>query len=267
MKFGVIHYNAPGNTLTEFLDWAAATGFEYVELTCDDLWPEGSQNPQAEASKVRDMLQQRGLKASAVAAHNDFVVLEAGAIGRQMERLEVICELAQIAGTDVLRTEGGGPKPEVPEDRWAEAITNCCQQALRFTEPMQIKLAIDNHGLVTNDIPVLLEVLKSVNSPLVGSNLDIMNVRWYGWSMQECYFFYQQLAPYVFHTHMKDGTGSRENYRGAALGDGEIPVDYVVGLLKETGYDGVWCAEYEGPEVAEGVGYRKCLEWMQQHID
>ena len=78
--------------------------------------------------------------------------------------------------------------------------------------------------------------------------------------------FYQQFAPYVFHTHMKDGTGSRENYQGAALGDGEIHLDYVVELLKDAGYDGVWCAEYEGPEVAGGVGYRKCLEWMQQHI-
>jgi len=132
---------------------------------------------------------------------------------------------------------------------------------------MQIKLAIDNHGVVTNDIPLLLEVIKSVDSPLVGSNLDTMNVRWYGWSVAECDEFYPQLAPHVFHTHMKDGTGSRENYQGAALGDGEIHVDYVVELLKEAGYDGVWCAEYEGPEVAEGVGYRKCLEWMQQHID
>ncbi len=266
MKFGVIHYNAPGETLAEFLDWAAATGFQYVELTCDDLGLEGSQNPHAEAEKVRDMLEQRGLKASAVAAHNDFVVLEADEVAQQMERLEVICELAQIAGTDVLRTEGGAPKDEVPEDRWAEAITNCCRQALEFIEPMAMKLAIDNHGVVSNDIPLLLEVIESVNSPLVGSNLDTMNVRWYGWSVAECDEFYPQLAPHVLHTHMKDGTGNREDYQGAALGDGEIHLDYAVELLKEVGYDGVWCAEYEGPEVAEGVGYRKCLEWMQQHI-
>lgn len=266
MKFGVIHYNAPGETLAEFLDWAATTGFQYVELTCDDLGPEGSQNPHAEAEKVRDMLEQRGLKASAVAAHNDFVVLEADEVAQQMERLEVICELAQIAGTDVLRTEGGAPKPEVPEERWAEAITNCCRQALQFIEPMEMKLAIDNHGVVSNDIPLLLEVIGSVNSPLVGSNLDTMNVRWYGWSVEECDEFYQQLAPHVLHTHMKDGTGSRDNYQGAALGDGEIHLDYVVELLKEVGYDGVWCAEYEGPEVAEGVGYHKCLKWIQENI-
>ncbi len=266
MKFGVIHYNAPGETLAEFLDWAAQTGFEYVELARGDVWPEGASRPQAQAEKVRQMLDERGLKVSAVSASNDFVVLEQDEIAQQMQRLEVICELARIAGTDVLRTEGGQPKPEVPEERWAEAITGCCRQALEFIEPMEMKLAIDNHGVVSNDIPVLLEVIESVNSPLVGSNLDIMNVRWYGWSVPECDEFYQQLAPYVLHTHVKDGTGSRENYQGAALGDGEIHLDYVVGLLKEAGYDGVWCAEYEGPEVAEGVGYRKCLEWMKENI-
>jgi len=112
MKFGVIHYNTPGETLAEFLDWAAATGFQYVELTCEDLGAEGSQNPHAEAEKVRGMLEQRDLKASAVAAHNDFVVLEADEVAQQMKRLKLVCELAQIAGTDVLRTEGGAPKPE-----------------------------------------------------------------------------------------------------------------------------------------------------------
>jgi len=266
MKFGVIHYNTPGETFAEFLDWAAQTGFQYVEVNKTDLWPEGSQDPHADAEKAREMLAQRGLKASAVSARNDFVLLDPDEIAQQMEELKTVCELARIVGTDILRTEGGRAKDEVPEEKSAEAISNCCRQALQFTEPMEIKLAIDNHGTVTNDIPLLLEVIQSVNSPLVGSNLDTMNVRWYGWSVAECDEFYQQLAPHVLHTHIKDGTGSRENYQGAALGDGEIHLDYVIELLKDAGYDGVWCAEYEGPEVAEGVGYRKCLEWMQQHI-
>ncbi len=138
MKFGVIHYNTPGyntpgETLAEFLDWAAATGFQYVELTCEDLGSEGSQNPHAEAEKVRGMLEQRGLKTSAVAAHNDFVVLEADEVAQQMKRLKLVCELAQIAGTDVLRTEGGAPKPEVPEERWAEAWKSSSRSTRRWS--------------------------------------------------------------------------------------------------------------------------------------
>ncbi len=266
MKFGVIHYNTPGETLAAFLDWAAETGFEYVELNKTDLWPEGSGNPHADAEQTLAMLQARGLKASAVSARNDFVLLDPDEIAQQMEQLRVVCELAQIVGTDVLRTEGGWVKEEVPEQRWAEAIANCCRRALEFVEPMGIKLAIDNHGTVTNNIPVLLEVIRTVDSPFVGSNLDTMNLRWYGWSVEECDEFYRELAPYVMHTHMKDGFDSRENYAGAALGDGELHLDYAVAQLQAAGYDGVWCAEYEGPEVAEGVGYGKCLEWMQANI-
>ncbi len=266
MNFGVIHYNTPGETLAEFLDWAAETGFEYVEPNRTDLWPEGSGEPHAEAQNVLAMLQERGLKASAVAALNDFVLLDPDEIAQQMAQLRVVCELAQIVGTDVLRTEGGWEKEEVPEERWAGAIANCCRQALEFVEPMGIKLAIDNHGTVTNDIPVLLEVIQTVDSPFVGSNLDTMNLRWYGWTVEQCDEFSRELAPYVMHTHMKDGTGSRENYVGAALGEGELHLDYAVAQLRAAGYEGVWCAEYEGPEVADGIGYRKCLEWMQASI-
>ena len=266
MKFGVIHYNTPGETLTEFLDWAAQTGFEYVELARGDVWPEGASRPQAQAEKVRQMLDERSLQASALAASNAFVVLEPDAVAEPMEERKVIWELAQIVGTDVLRTEGGSEKPEVPQEEWGDAIINCCRQALDFVEPMGIKLAIDNHGTVSNDIPLLLKVIRTVDSPAVGSNLDTMNVRWYGWSLAECDEFYRQLAPYVLHTHMKDGFDSRENYRGAALGDGEINLDLVVEQLQAAGYDGVWCAEYEGKEVADGIGYGKCLEWMQANI-
>ena len=30
MKYGLIHYNAPGNTVEEFLQYAKATGFDSV---------------------------------------------------------------------------------------------------------------------------------------------------------------------------------------------------------------------------------------------
>ena len=265
MRFGVIHYNAPGDTVAEFLDWAAETGFEYVELGKPDLWPENCDNPHAEAEKVIAMMQERGIKASAVSASNDFVLLDPDEVAYQMEQVRVVCELAEIVGTNVLRTEGGRPKDEVPEDRQAEAIIGCCQRALEFVQPMGMKLAIDNHGLVSNNAPLLLEVIRTVDSPCIGSNLDTMNLRWYGWTVEECDEFYRELAPYVMHTHMKDGTGSRENYVGAALGEGEIHLDYAVTQLQAAGYNGVWCAEYEGREET-GLGYTKCLKWMQANI-
>ena len=36
--------------------------------------------------------------------------------------------------------------------------------------------------------------------------------------------------------------------------------------IKEAGYDGVWTAEYEGPEAVGGVGYAKCYQWLKEHV-
>jgi sugar phosphate isomerase/epimerase len=265
MKYGVIHYNTPGNTLEEFLRFAADTGFGYVELQSADVWPQGADNPEAEAEKVKLLMDRIGVKASALAAQNDFVLLDPQEVKRQVARMRRICGLAKIVGTDVIRTEGGRPKDEVPPNRSAEAIAGCLTQCREFIEPMGVRLAVDNHGVVTNDPQVQLEVFRRVNSPNVGANLDTMNYRWFGHELDALRDIYARVAPHTFHTHLKDGTGSREKYAGAALGEGEIDLVWAVECLKHAGYTGVWCCEWEGPGD-KAAGYAACLEWMKRHI-
>jgi sugar phosphate isomerase/epimerase len=93
-----------------------------------------------------------------------------------------------------------------------------------------------------------------------------MNYRWYGHDLDKIDHFYEILAPHVFHTHMKDGTGSRENYKGAALGEGEIHLHHALECVKKAGYDGAWTAEYEGPEAEGGVGYERCYTWLKANV-
>jgi hypothetical protein len=50
---------------------------------------------------------------------------------------------------------------------------------------------------------------------------------------------------------MKDGTASLREYRGAALGEGEIDLAYAIKCLRDAGYDDVWCTEYEGREGSD----------------
>ncbi len=267
MPYGLIHYNAPGDTLEEFFRYAAETGFETVELQWRDVWPEGAdaQAAHEEARKVKQMLDSFGLKCSQLAAGNDFVLLDADAVRAQVERFRTICELAEILGTAIVRTEGGQPKDEVPEDRWVDAICGCIEKVLEFAEPMGITLAIDNHGWITNNVDVLLAILERLNHPQVGTNLDTMNYRWFGYPVEVLPYIYRRVAPWVKHTHLKDGTGSRSEYKGCALGEGEIPLAAAVEALRQAGYRGVWCAEYEGPRDQAADGYRRCLEWMRQN--
>ena len=264
MLSALIHYNAPGETIEEFLDYAAETGFEAVELQWRDVWPEDG-DPEKKAERVRKLLDERRLKCSQLAAGNDFVVWEDEAVEAQVERMERICRLAQILGAPCIRTEGGQPKDAVPEELWPVAIANCVLNCLDFVEEMGVILAIDNHGYVTNNVDVLISVLEYVDSPLVGTNLDTMNYRWYGYPVETLPYIYERVAPWVKHTHLKDGTGSRKEYKGCALGEGEIPLEAAVGALKRAGYQGVWCAEYEGPRDTSAEGYSSCLSWIKAH--
>ena len=266
-KLGVIHYPFPKLSLSEFLSYAAKTGFQYVELQLRDVWNEGeaSSNPEESAARVRREMDGLRLKASAFAAGNDFVVVAKADVDRQVARMERIMALAQILGAPCIRTEGGAPKDAVPEAKWADAITGCLERLVGAAERTGVGLAVDNHGYVTNADGVLAEVFRRIECPLIGANLDTYNWRWFGHDLDTCKRLWDEVIPRTLHTHLKDGVGSRQGYQGKALGEGELDLAYAVSQLKKIGYNGVWCAEYEGKEGSE-VGYAKCLKWMKKNI-
>ncbi len=266
MAFGLIHYNAPGDTLEEFLDFVADAGFDCVEIASGDVWPQDEAHPEARAAQIAQMLKDRGLFASSLTSGNNFCVDQESAIVAQVERMKRVCECAQILGTDTLRTDGGWPGEDPrPMVEWVPWMVECFSRCLDFVEPAGIKLAVDNHGYVTNEWPIQLMIFEQVDSPCLGANLDTMNYRWFGHSVEKLHEIYEAIAPYVMHTHFKDGTGSRENYKGTVLGAGEIPLEWAITCLKKNGYEGAWTVEYEGPRD-DGTGYREGLAWLQAHV-
>ncbi len=266
MKLGLIHYNAPGDTLEEFLDYAADTGFQYLELARGDAWPEDHADPEHRAAEVRRLVEARGLAVSAYQSGNDFIVLKEDGLEGEVARMRRTARLAKILGTDLLRIDGGWPREPAPPEEWLEAIVTGLQRCLEWAEEENVRFALDNHGLTTNDAHFQLEVLRRVGSPRVGLNLDTMNYRWFGHDLDTIDRFYELVAPHVFHAHLKDGRNSRAEYVGAALGEGEIHLEYALACLQQAGYDGVCCAEYEGPRAKSAEGYRRCLAWMKAKV-
>jgi len=264
-KYGLIHYNFPGYSMEDFLSYAQSTGFSYVEIQVGDIWKkdEPLDNAKSNASDLRRAMDAHGLKVSALAAGNDFVQLEPKPVKAEAERMQKVCDLAQILGTKTIRTEGGRPKDSVPQDRWVEAISTCLTECVEFAEPLEFRLAVDNHGLVTNDADRQVAIFEKVGSKSVGANMDTMNYRWFGHDVETVNRFYDLIAPYTLHTHMKDGFGSREKYVCMPLGEGELDLKRAIKALKRAGYDDVWCVEYEGREDP-ATGYRKGLEYLRK---
>ena len=94
--------------------------------------------------------------------------------------MERSCGLAKILDSSVIRTEGGRAKDEVPEEPHVEAMAKCLKRCLAFIERDEIVLAVDNHGMVTNDADLQLRLYKEVDSPFVAATMDSMNYRWAG---------------------------------------------------------------------------------------
>ncbi len=262
-SYGLIFYNFGDMTLDQFLDYARDQGFSHVELFIRHIWNE--QENTTRIDEVRSALESRGLKLGALSALNDFIVLDSQAVEAQVNRMGRVVEIAKEMGVNVLRTEGGSPKQEVPEEKWVDAMAECLKRCREFIEPAGVHLAVDNHGIVTNDADLQIDLLERVDSPFVGASLDTMNYRWMGHDLETIRGYYKKIAPYTRYTHFKDGRGARKEYRGMALGEGEIELDYAFECLREAGYSGVWSVEYEGPNAIEG--YAKGLQWLKSRLE
>jgi len=265
MKLGIIHYNFPEHTLSEFLVAIKELGYGYTELMTRDVWPdETTGDPEAEAEKLKKEMDAVGITCSALSLQNDFVLLDEDAIQAQIVRAERVCKLAKILGTNVLRTEGGRPKDEVPEERWVEAMAGCLKRMADFIEKEDYYLAVDNHGKVTNDGELQLRLFEMVGSPRVGANLDTMNYRATGqYDLETVYKFHKMVAPCTFHTHFKDGFLRDGKYTGTELGCGELDLSIAVKALRDAGYDGVWTVEYEKKDGDRVEGARISIEHLK----
>ena len=261
-KIGAIHYNWPGYDLEGFARRASEIGYQYCELPIGDIWDGESKDGEKSAEATRELLAKYGMQASAVTAGNDFLQADPADLAAQIERYRYVCQIIPVTGTDIVRSDGGWNRnDQVPQDQWDGMMLEAFKRCADFLEEYDVRIALDNHGISTNDGDWQLSLIDRVGSDRLGVNLDTMNYRWFGHELDQIDRFYEILAPHVFHTHMKDGTGSRQDYKGAALGDGEIHLEHAVRCLKEAGYDGAWTAEYEGPETEAGVVFFTGCAW------
>lgn len=266
-EFGLIFYNLPGHDLTRFVSFASTSGFTCAEIAVRHVW-DGTDTAAAaqRATELGRLLSEHGMRLSALSAGNNFIQPGDDELRLEVERLRQVCLLARRAGTSLLRIDGGSPRRSgVPEDRWRTQIVAALKALRPFIESEGFILALDNHGVVTNDADLQVQIFEEVGSRNIGANLDTMNYRWFGHALDTVARFYQVIAPYVRHTHIKDGRGARPAYAGTALGEGELDLPAAVEALRAAHYAGPWVVEYEGRTDQE-EGYRQGLRWLREHV-
>lgn len=254
-RIGVIHYNFPDWSLEEFFLWCKDNQIRFVELQKQDVWDK-------KIKEVAGLLNKHNINVSQISCGNDFIQKTSDEFENQLKIISGMCKIVKELGFHQLRIDGGWPKETVEEKNHKKLVLEGIKQSVEIAEKESVYLALDNHGTITNDYQFQVEIFKQIKSEYLGANLDTMNYRWYGYPVEDLSKIYQSIAPYAIHTHIKDGIGAKENYIGKIIGEGEIPIDEAIKILKENNYKGVWCIEYEGKD--KEAGYKKSVENLKQ---
>jgi sugar phosphate isomerase/epimerase len=220
--------------LFDFVNLAADMALDAVELTSYYFPPDVDEEYLHRLKQHAFVL---GLDVSGTSVGNDFCVPPGPERDRQMALVRTWVDHAAELDAPVIRIFAGrvakGDSEAVAVARAIEGI----QAVLPYAAQKGVSLALENHGGITATVPQMLALIKPIDAPNFGVNLDTGNFR-----TPDPYADLAQLAPYAINVQVKTEL-SREGKTKE-----EADLARVVAILREARYAGYVVLEYEAAE-------------------
>ena len=219
-------------TLDDFIDKGAELGLDAVEPTSyyfKDTSPKYLRHLRSKAFRL-------GLDISGTAVGNDFGHPPGAKRDGEIAHVKKWVDHAEILGAPVIRIFAGhakkGQTPDEAHKLMVEGIEACCAYAGEHG----IFLALENHGGPTATAESMLKIIRDVQSPWFGVNLDTGNFR-----SDDPYADMAAVAAYALNVQVKVEL---------RVGGKTQPSDYrrIVKILRDAGYRGYLALEYEARE-------------------
>ncbi len=160
---------------------------------------------------------------------------------KQAAELRNWVDAAAKLGAGHIRVFGGTVPKGATEDQAAGWVTEMLKSAAEYSGSKGVVLGLENHGGVTEKADTIIRIVKAVDSPWVGINLDTGNFNRNAMAqIKEC-------LPYAvntqFKTHIRDENGKSQ------------PSDWdkLVKMFAASGYKGYFALEYEDKEDARAA--------------
>jgi sugar phosphate isomerase/epimerase len=166
---------------------------------------------------------------------------------------DVQVPLLRLFGGEIEPSSGATPTEAEVDARVVEVLRQAAPQA----EQAGVTLVLETHDIFASALRTG-RVLSEVNSPAAGALWDTLHPYRVGESPEQAL---AALGPYLLHVHIKDarrpGPGSHD-WRQMPLGEGDVPLEEVLALLRGHGYPGYisvewekkWHPDLEEPELA-----------------
>jgi sugar phosphate isomerase/epimerase len=229
----------PDATLAEATSLARSWGYAGIELRLIDGQPIDPSMSAAERARVKQTIAAAGLPIVIVGS---MILLTADNADPQLGRF---LELANAWESPLIRVYGG-PLPEEPKARRTqiEAAAGVLERAVPLAERLGVAIAIETHDAFSAS-SVVAELLAMVDSRRVGALWDTHHPHRMGETPAEVY---QHIGPRVLHVQVKDArrsAGHKGGWQLVLLGEGEVPVREIIGVLTAGGYRGYFSVEWE----------------------
>jgi sugar phosphate isomerase/epimerase len=233
------HKQAPGLDpskridLFQFIDFCADHGCQGTELTSYYFPPTPTDEFLLRLKRHAFM---RGIAISGTAVGNTFTLPPGDKRRQQIASVKEWIDYAQLMGAPHIRVFAGSAQgASAPEARkWAiEALQESCAYAAK----KGVVLGLENHGGVVSEPEDLLDMVKAVDSPWFGINLDSGNFH-----TNDPYADLARCLPYAVNVQVKTEIQRRGQKKEAA----DLP--RLIQMLRDAKYQGFVALEYEAAE-------------------
>ena len=155
---------------------------------------------------------------------------------KEVEDIKKWVDVAEKLGTGHIRVFGGRIPKGATEDQAAGWAAEVLKRGAEYAARKGVILGLENHGGVTEKAETIIKIVKQVDSPWVGINLDTGNFA------GNAYAQIQLCLPYAVNAQVK--TSIREEAGKSQPSDW----DRIFGMFAKAGYRGYLALEYEGKE-------------------
>lgn len=187
---------------------------------------------------LRRLAYRCGIEIYSIAIRTQLTKPDRAARDAEVENIRKWVDAAAHLGAGHIRVFGGNVPNTATEEQAVPWVIDCLQRGAEIAGSRGILLGLENHGGICTRAERILEIVRKVNSPWVGVNLDTGNFR------SRAFEQMQMCLPDAVNVQVKSEMTYDDGKRG--------PQDWdrVVKLIAAGGYKGYLSLEYEAAEPA-----------------
>ena len=230
-----------------FADYCVTHGITYVELL--DFFVE------KDLDACLGIMDKKQLIPAVWSICNDFVQPTKELRQKQIEYTIHQIDIASRINAPLMRVFSGDVKESVCSfEEGMASIMECYVPCVAHAARQKVTLCLENHGVFAATSQQVSGLLSVFSSPYMRSNFDMANFLFVDESPLDAA---KNLSGQVSLLHVKDYASSPEHvgwptpgglwYEGCPLGQGVVPIQQILAILSQGGFDGVASIELESP--------------------